>query len=105
MIIPMASERVTITLPAELVEDIDRQERNRSRFILVAVQHELKRRRRELLRRSLANPHPESGELADAGLEDWGRRLPDDDTSDLVDPRAGDRVHWKPGRGWIGVSK
>ena len=101
----MASERVTVTLPAELVEDIDRQERNRSRFILEAVQRELKRRRRQLLQRSLANPHPESSELADAGVEEWGQRLPDDNTSDLVNPRAGDRVHWKPGRGWVGDRK
>jgi post-segregation antitoxin (ccd killing protein) len=101
----MASERVTITLPAELVEDIDRQERNRSRFILEAVQRELRRRRRQALQRSLANPHPESSELADAGLEEWGRTLPDDKTSDLVNARAGDRVHWKPGRGWIGERK
>ena len=101
----MASERVTITLPAELVEDIDRQQRNRSRFNLEAVRREVRRRRRPLLQRSLANPHPESSELADAGFEEWGRRLPDDNASDLVNPRGGDRVHWKPGRGWVGDRK
>ncbi len=41
------SERVTVTLRAELVESIDRFERNRSRFISEAVEHELARRRRE----------------------------------------------------------
>ena len=42
----MPAERVTVTLPAEVVEDIDRQERNRSRFVLEAVRRELKRRQR-----------------------------------------------------------
>ena len=37
----MAIERVTITLPAELVEGIDRFERNRSRFIATAVEHDM----------------------------------------------------------------
>jgi len=40
--VPMATtERVTVTLPVELVEGIDRFERNRSRFIAEAVAHEL----------------------------------------------------------------
>ena len=97
----MAAERVTVTLPAEVVEDIDRRERNRSRFILDAVRRELARRRREELRRSLENPHPETSELADAGLEEWAARLPDEKSSALLDPRAGKPVHWVPGRGWI----
>ena len=47
-----AMERVTVTLPAELVEKIDQLERNRSRFIAEAVEHELAQRR-ELSRRLL----------------------------------------------------
>jgi metal-responsive CopG/Arc/MetJ family transcriptional regulator len=39
------TERVTVTLPVELVENIDRYERNRSRFIAEAVEHEFGRRR------------------------------------------------------------
>jgi Arc/MetJ-type ribon-helix-helix transcriptional regulator len=101
----MPTERVTVTLPAQVVEDIDRQERNRSRFVLEAVERELKRRRRELLRRSLANPHPETSELADAGFEDWGAGLGDDRTADLVDTRRGTRVRWVPGRGWVRGAK
>ena len=62
------TERVTVTLPVRLVEGIDRFERNRSRFIAAAVEHELVRRRRDGLLRSLSNPHPEAAELADAGL-------------------------------------
>ena len=50
--------RVTITLPGDLVEGIDRLERNRSRFIAGAVQRELARRRREALLQSLGNLSP-----------------------------------------------
>jgi hypothetical protein len=97
----MPIERVTVTLPADVVEDIDCRERNRSRFILDAVRRELKRRQREELKRSLYHPHPETSELADAGFADWGARLPDEKASDLVDVRAGRAVRWVPGRGWI----
>ena len=55
------NERVTVTLPAELVREIDRHERNRSKFVLHSVQRELDRRRRNELRRSLRKPHVESG--------------------------------------------
>ena len=70
------TERVTVTLPVELVHSIDRLERNRSRFITEAVEHELSRRRREGLLRSLENPHPEAVELAETGLAEWGASLP-----------------------------
>ena len=64
----MASvERVTVTLPNHLVRDIDRREKNRSKFVAEAVRHELDRRRRAELRRSLQNPHSESAELAEQG--------------------------------------
>ena len=39
-------ERVTVTLPNELVSEIDRREKNRSKFVAEAVRHELERRRR-----------------------------------------------------------
>jgi hypothetical protein len=97
----MLTERLTVTLPADVVEDIDRRERNRSRFILDAVRRELKRRQREDLKRSLDHPHPETSELADAGLAEWGARLPHDKASGLVDVRAGRAVRWVPGRGWL----
>lgn len=95
-----ATERVTVTLPAELVESIDRLEKNRSRFIAQAVVHELDRRRREGLRRSLEQPHPEAAELADAGLDDWAASLPEGDEG-LVDMAAGRPVRWAIGEGWI----
>lgn len=96
----MATERVTVTLPIDLVEGIDRFERNRSRFITEAVEHELVRRRREGLLRSLASPHAEAAELAETGLADWGVSLPPDDEG-LVDESAGKPVRWVEGHGWV----
>ena len=98
----MASlERVTVTLPIDLVRDIDRRVKNRSKFIADAVRHELDRRRREDLRRSLENPHPDSAVLADEGLEAWTRSLPEEDTEALVDSGAGKPVRWVSGQGWV----
>src|ERR1700691_2309762 len=94
-------ERVTVTLPNDLVRDIDRREKNRSKFVAEAVRRELNRRRRAELRRSLQNPHPESAELAEQGLEDWSRRLPEEDVVSLVDNSAGTPVRWVPGEGWV----
>jgi hypothetical protein len=94
------TERVTVTLPAELVESIDRLERNRSRFIAEAVEHELARRRREGLLRSIRNPHPDVAQLAEAGLAEWGASLPTED-AELVDFKAGKPVRWVEGHGWV----
>ncbi|MBI2389008.1 MAG: hypothetical protein HYV09_05260 [Deltaproteobacteria bacterium] len=94
------TERVTVTLPAEMVERIDRLERNRSRFIAEAVERELARRRRAGLLRSIANPHTEAEELASVGLSDWASGLPSDDEG-LVDESAGKAVRWIDGKGWV----
>lgn len=94
------TERVTVTLPAELVESIDRYEHNRSRFIAEAVEHELGRRRREELLRSLESPHPEAVELAETGLADWGASLPREEDG-LVDVNGGKAVRWREGQGWV----
>lgn len=98
------TERVTVTLPIELAEGIDRFERNRSRFISEAVERELIRRRRLGLLESLQNPHAEAAELADTGLAEWGARLPVDDEG-LVDETAGTPVRWIEGRGWLEEKK
>ncbi len=98
----MASERVTVTLPQELVEEIDRCERNRSRFIAEAVAHELALRRRQGLLRSIASPHPEAALVAEEGLVEWGAGLPAGDDDGLVDASAGKPVHWIEGKGWSG---
>ena len=93
------SERVTITLPADLLQAVDQLERNRSRFIAEAVEHEVARRRRAALMQSVRSPHPETTQLVDAGLVDWTSELPDDEG--LLDPSAGTAVRWVEGQGWI----
>ncbi len=95
----MATERVTVTLPPELVREVDRRERNRSRFFQEAARRELERRRREELRHSIGNPHSEQRELAEIGFDEWAQRLPADD-GDLLDPEAGTEARWTSGEGW-----
>ena len=94
-------ERMTITLPDSLVREIDRWEKNRSKFVAEAVRREIERRQHIELRRSLENPPPESFELADQRLDDlvWG--LPAEDASELFDANAGRAVQWVPGEGWV----
>ena len=94
------TERVTVTLPVELVEGIDHYARNRSRFIAEAVENEIARRRRAGLLRSLENPHAEAAELADAGRVDWAATLPVGDEG-LVNLNDGKPVRWIEGEGWV----
>lgn len=94
-------ERVTVTLPDDLVRDIDRQEKNRSKFVAEAVRRELDRRRRAELHKSLRHPNTDSTMSADQGLAEWMRGLPDEDTEALVDSSAGTPIRWKPGKGWV----
>lgn len=93
------TERVTVTLPAEMIETIDRLEKNRSRFIAQAVQRELEHRRREELQRSIDNPHPEAAALVGAGFDDWAASLPIEEEA-LVDMSEGTPVVWASGEGW-----
>src|SRR5579885_68559 len=99
------SERVTVTLPADLVREIDRLEKNRSKFLQEAARRELDRRRRALLERSLRSPHPETADLAEAGFQDWASSLPEEDAAGLVDLQAGKEVRWAPGDGWTEVGQ
>jgi hypothetical protein len=94
------NERITVTMPQEIVRDIDRRERNRSKFILKAVENELERQRKEELRRSLRTPHLESEPMAKLGTAEWMAELPAGD-EDLVDPNAGESVRWIPDKGWL----
>ena len=93
------NERVTVTLPREIVRNIDRLERNRSKFVLEAVTHELEERRRKELRKSLRAPHRDSDSIAGFGFAEWAERLPEGD-EDLLDTQAGESVRWVPGSGW-----
>jgi len=91
--------RVTVTLPETIVKEIDRWEKNRSKFVLEATERELELRRRQELERSLRYPHPESHQIGEAGIEDWGEGWTADD-EELVDPSAGKPVRWTPDDGW-----
>src|SRR6202142_4325709 len=94
-------DRVTVTLPNDLIRENDRREKKRSKFIAEAVRNELDRRRRDELGRSLDNPHPESAELAEQGLVEWTRGLPEEDAAALVDSNAGRPIRWVSGEGWV----
>jgi hypothetical protein len=95
-----STERVTVTLPVDLVQGIDHYEHNRSRFITEAVENELVRRKRQGMLRSLQNPHPDAAQLIDVGLADWSANLPAGD-EELLDPSAGKSVRWIEGQGWV----
>jgi len=92
-------KRVTVTLPETIVEEIDRWEKNRSKFVLEATERELDLRRRQELERSLRSPHPESYQVAKAGIEEWGEGWAADDEA-LVDPSGGKPVRWTQDDGW-----
>jgi hypothetical protein len=95
----VTTQRVTVTLPSTLLDGIDRFEQNRSRFIAQAVEHELERRRREELLRSVRSPHPGGDELVQLGTGDW---LPElvEDAAELLDLGGGTPVRWVSGDGW-----
>lgn len=100
----MASERVTVTLPIELLSEIDAVERNRSRFVQRAVARELERLRQEKLRLSLDNPHVDSEIVAESGLSewsDWGSKK----DQELLDTTDGHEVRWHPDEGWFEVDR
>jgi hypothetical protein len=92
-------KRVTVTLPETVVEEIDRWEKNRSKFVLEAAERELELRRRQELERSLRHPHSESLQVAEAAIEEWGEGWTADDEA-LVDPSEGKPVRWTPEDGW-----
>jgi hypothetical protein len=94
------TERVTVTLPGDVLREVDRRGRNRSRFVLEAVERELERRHREDLRRSIEHPHPDGKELSESGFDEWVHGLPEEDADGLLDPKAGTPVRWAPGAGW-----
>ncbi len=92
---------MTVTLPDDLIRDIERQEKNLSKFVMEAVRRELDRRRRVELHRSLQNPHPQTLELAEQDLKEWSGTLPDEDPEALVDRSLGKAIRWVPGEGWV----
>lgn len=100
----MPNARVTVTLPSEVVLAIDREEINRSRFVLKAVTRELDRRRTDQLLQSLRHPHPETLEMTEVGFATWAAGL-SEDASDLIAPGAGEEVRWTADHGWVGTDE
>ena len=94
------SSRVTITLPTEVLAEIDKGDKNRSRFILEAVRREVARRRQEALELSLVHPHPDSQSFESAGLEEWFLQGAQD-AAELLDLDGGTPVSWVPDQGWV----
>lgn len=97
-------KRVTVTLPEDTVDEIDQHDSNRSRFVQLAVAHELERRRRRELERSLESSHVEADEIAEVGFEGWADGGDESDL-DLVDLAHGTPVRWRPGRGWVEIDQ
>jgi len=93
----VAATRVTVTLPEELLVEMDQQAENRSLFVAEAVRAELHRRRKERLIHCLQQPHPESVEMAECGFQEWVAMAAERD-SELVDPTRLRPVHSKPWR-------
>jgi hypothetical protein len=94
----MATDRVSVILPDDLVREIDRREKDRTKFVAEAVRRELDRRRRDELHRSLESR--DTVNMAEEGFEEWSRGLPVEEAESLVDPAAGTPVRWIPGEGW-----
>ena len=95
----MSSERVTITLPPDLLAAVDRRGGSRSAFVQSALRHELERLEQAEFQKSLSEPHSDSLAVAEAGLGEWAEALPSGDEA-LLDPEVGVAVHWIPGEGW-----
>ncbi|MCW5867330.1 MAG: hypothetical protein KIS61_08685 [Candidatus Eremiobacteraeota bacterium] len=91
--------RVTVTLPEEMLAEIDQQAENRSLFVAEAVRAELNRRRKERLIHCLQKPHPESVDMAECGFQEWVAMAAEGD-SDLIDPARLRPIQWEPGIGW-----
>ncbi len=97
---PEGNERVIVTLPTEVVRDIDRLERDRSKFVLEAVRNELERRWREELLPSL-RPDAEAQQVAEAGFGEWAASQFAEEIAELVDLNTGKPVRGVVGEGWV----
>ncbi len=100
----MTSERMTVTLPAAMLSEIDAVERNRSRFVQRAVARELERLRQEKLRMSLDNPHVDSEIVAESGFSEWSD-WGSDDEQELLSRTEGQGIRWDPDEGWVEVDR
>ena len=62
----------------------------------------MERRKREALRSSLDQPHEESAEIEDQGLEEW-LDASGTEADELLDVDVGLGVRWTRGCGWTRV--
>ncbi len=97
----MRLERVTVTLPKQLVDELRRRSKNRSSFVQEAVRREIARRVRVELRKSFQHPHPETVAYAGEPLGAWAAGLPREDVTEIYDPGAVRPLRWEDGKGWI----
>jgi len=93
-------ERVTVSLPADLLLELDRRSKNRSAFVQEAVLREIGRRVRLELLDSGRNPHPETLAYAGESLDEWATMLPKEDTTKMYDPKKVTPLRWIEGKGW-----
>lgn len=94
-----SSERITVTLPSNLLHGIDARSRNRSSYVQKALRHEFERESQLKLKESLDSPHPATGSFEDSEYQAWFNSIPAEDT-DFIDREAGVSVRWVAGSGW-----
>jgi len=49
----------------------------------------------------LDNPNPVCAQLAEQGVEEWTRDLPEENTAALLNSNAGRPIRWLPDEGWV----
>lgn len=93
-------QRISVSLPEELVNEIDRSAPDRDSFVAEAVKHELTRRQKDGLQASLEYPHAKTLLVAEAPLCEWPEGVPADEWSDVLDEDSGEEIRWVEGKGW-----
>lgn len=96
----MAAQRITLTLPSEVVTAIDRTTHDRDSFVTDAVRHEIDRRREDQLQRSLDRPHPETSMANKSVPRDWPTGVPHDEWDELLTSELGQDICWEEEKGW-----
>ena len=96
-----SKEQIKVTLPEDVIRDIDRVHGDRDKFVLELVRLELQRRRHQESWRTSVDPLPERFHASEMELDDWGQDSPEGDLFGLVDLKTGAAVRWIPGKGWV----
>ena len=96
----MAAQRIALTLPSEVITEIDRTTHDRDSFVEDAVRHEIDRRREDQLRRSLDDPHPETSKAVGSSPSNWPTGVPHDEWDELLRSELGEEIRWEEAKGW-----